>query len=231
MHWPLYEPLRRGLAQLFRRRRGIRDDVVVAGVAYATQPEFCWDPFTEVVAAIPGVRRIDVTVAGGAYGYELQRRLPVYREQIRQGHVGARAIGVSFHDRLAARRAVQTSSIDIAFVRYNASHPGARQEVYPHLALRHRTLVYGFTSTDGFVAPRRVRQLGLTGEFWRPAITDCYRFALTPPQVNGVLCSLSTAREVAALCRALEHGPLDAEEERYLIDLASLDQGRALLTD
>ena len=229
MHWPRYEHLPRGLAQLLRRRRGIRDEIVVAAVAYATQPEFCWNPFNEVVAAIPGLRRLEVTVACGAYGYELFRRLPEYRAQLRSTHVGARATGISFHDRIAARDAVKKSSVDIAFVRYNAGHPGARKEVYPYLTLRHRTLLYGFTNTDGFVSRARIRQLGLTNDFWRPAITDHYRFALTPPQVNGLLCSPWTPREIGALCRAVETGPLDAEEEQYLVDLASLDEGRAVL--
>ena len=83
MHWPRYEALRQGMARLFRRRRGIRDDIVVAAVAYATQPEFSWFPFEEVVEAVPGLKRVDVTVAGGAYGYELPRRLPQYREHRR----------------------------------------------------------------------------------------------------------------------------------------------------
>ena len=229
MHWPLYQELRRGLAQLVARRRGIRDEIVVAAVVYATQPEFCWFPFSEVVAAIPGVKRLDVTVAGGAYGYELHRRLPQYRLHVHSKHVGARATGVSFHDRLAARRAVKASSIDIAFVRYNASHPGARRDVYRHLPVRHRTLLYGFTNTFGFVPRRRIRALGLSSDFWQPVVTDHYRFALTPPQVNGVLCSLDTPRQVDALCRAVEQGSLDQEEERYLVDLAMLGEGRAVL--
>ena len=229
MHWPLYEALRQGLAQLFRRRRGIRDEIVVAAVAYATQPEFSWAPFEEVVAAVPGLKRVDVTVAGGAYGYELPRRLPQYREHRRTRYAGARAIGASFHDRIAAREAVKKSSVDVAFVRYNAGHPGARRDIFPHLTLRHRTLLYGFTNTGGFVPRPRFRRLGLTDDLWFPSVTDHYRFALTPPQVNGILCSPSTPREVEALCRAVEKGPLDAEEEKYLVDLASLDQGRAEL--
>jgi hypothetical protein len=227
MHWPLYAELRRGLAQLVTRRRGIRDEIVVAAVAYATQPEFCWFPFAEVVDAIPGVKRLDVTVAGGAYGYELPRRLPQYREHLTSKHVGARAIGVSFHDRIAARRAVKRSTVDIAFARYNASHPGARTDIYPHLTRQYKTLLYGFTNTNGFVP--KVGKLGLSRDFWQPAITDHYRFALTPPQVNGLLCSPDTPREVDALCRALEQGPLDEEEEQYLIDLAKLHEGRAAL--
>ena len=229
MHWPLYEPLRRGLARLLSRRRGIRDDVVVAAVAYATQPEFCWRPFEEVVAAIPALKRLDVTVAGGAYGYELHRRLSQYWAHVESKHVGARATGVSFHDRIAAWDAVKKSSVDIAFVRYNAGHPGARREVYPHLTGRQRTLLYGFTNTDGFVPRHRMRALGLSSDFWAPAVTDHYRFALTPPQVNGLLCALDAPRQVDALCRAVEKGPLDAEEEQYLIDLAKLHAGRAEL--
>lgn len=229
MHWPLYEELRLGLARLIARRRGIRDDIVVAGVAYVTQPEFSWLPFTELVDAVPGLKRVDVTVAGGAYGYELHRRLPQYRAHVAAKHVGARATGASFHDRTAARNAVRQSTVDIAFVRYNSGHPGARKEVYPHLALRRKTLLYGFTNTGGFVPPRRIRELGLSRDFWYPAITDHYRFALTPPQVNGLLCSLGTPRHVDALCRAVEQGPLDEEEEQYLVDLARLHDGRAVL--
>ena len=105
----------------------------------------------------------------------------------------ARATGVSFHDRIAARHAVKKSTVDIVFVRYNAS------------------------------------ALGLSSDFWQPVVTDHYRFALTPHQVNGVLCSPDTPRQVDALCRAVEKGPLDAEEEQYLVDLATLAEGRAVL--
>jgi hypothetical protein len=227
MHWPLYDALRRGLTRLLKRRRGIRDEIVVAGVAYATQPEFSWLPFVELVDAIPGLRRLDVTVAGGAYSYELPRRLPQYRAHLESKHVGARAIGVTFHVRIAAREAVKKSAVDIAFVRYNASHPKARTEVHPHLPERRRTLLYGFLNTDGFVP--RIRTLGLSRDFWQPAITDHYRFALTPPQVDGLLCAPKTPREIDTLCRALEQRPLDAEEEQYLIDLAKLREGRAVL--
>jgi hypothetical protein len=43
---------------------------------------------------------------------------------------------------------------------------------------------------------------------------------------NGAACHDAA---VDALCRAVEQGPLDAEEEQYLVDLASLDAGRAVL--
>src|SRR4029077_19645120 len=70
MHWPLYEPMRRGLERLLDRGVGIRDDIVVAGVSYATQPEFCAMPFRELLESVRGLARLDVLVAGGAYAGE-----------------------------------------------------------------------------------------------------------------------------------------------------------------
>src|SRR5262249_48820271 len=75
MHWPHYEGSRRGLAELLTRGRGIRDQIVVAVVSYATQPEFCSMPFAELLEAMPGLDRIDVLVAGGAYANEFLVRL------------------------------------------------------------------------------------------------------------------------------------------------------------
>ena len=75
----------------------------------------------------------------------------------------------------------------------------------------------------------RYASLGLNDNYWQPKATDYYRFALTQPEIDGLLCSPSTPQEVEALSSALEEGPLDEEEEKYLIDLAMLDQGRAML--
>src|SRR5947207_9929281 len=71
MHWPLYEASRRGLRNLIRSRKGVRDDIVVAVASYVTQPEFCTMPFVEVATAIPGLERVDVAVMGGAYAADV----------------------------------------------------------------------------------------------------------------------------------------------------------------
>ena len=77
--------------------------------------------------------------------------------------------------------------------------------------------------------PERYAELGLNDDYWQPEITDYYRFALTRPEIDGLLCSPTTPREVEALSKALQAGPLDEEEEKYLIDLAALDEGSAVL--
>ena len=48
---------------------------MVAVAAYVTQPVFCRAPFLEVRDAIPGLERVDLLVAGGAYRGEIDARL------------------------------------------------------------------------------------------------------------------------------------------------------------
>jgi hypothetical protein len=227
MHWPLYEATRRGLQNLFARG-SVRDEVVVAGVCYPTQPEFCALPFAELVAAIPALERLDVLIAGGATAPDLAARWPVYLEHRRRGFQGARAVGATFHDRAAARAALQDASLDLALIRYNPDHPGARRDIFPHVPEQPRPLLFGFKSTFGYVPPARMAAFGLPApEYWHPAITDHYRFALSPPEMDGLLIALKTPGEVAALAAALEQEPLTEEEENYLTDLAGVSRGEA----
>jgi hypothetical protein len=229
MHWPLYEASRRGLGVLLASNRRARDQIVVAVACYPTQPEFCAMPFVEVLDAIPGLGRIDVGVMGVVYAADFRTRLPIYRRHRQERHAGIAAIGGSFHDRHAARAAVSRGAIDIAFVRYNAAHPGARVDLLPHLRPPRAAPVFNFSSTSGFVDRRRMTELGVGLEYWRPRIVDHYRFVLTRPEIAGVLCALGEPWEVASLERALTQGPLSAEEERFLIDLAALDAGHVAL--
>ncbi len=228
MHWPLYRQTRRGLRQLLARGHGIRDQIVVAAVCYPTQPEFCSMPFEELLEAIPGLDRLDVLIAGGAYAGEFATRLPVYQEHRRTGFVGCRAIGATFHDRQAARRALAENAVDIAFVRYNPGHAGARRDLFPHLTQPTSTLLFGFKSTFGYLHPEQMTGLGLPGDvYWHPEITDHYRFALSRPELDGLLIAPATPSEVAALAEAMDRGPLDEEEQTYLMHAALVAQGRA----
>jgi hypothetical protein len=228
MHWPLYGNSRRGLQHLLARGQGIRDQIVVAAVCYATQPEFCSTPFEELLEEIPGLDRLDVLIAGGAYAGEFAARLPVYEEHRRTGSAGCRAIGATFHDRQAARRALAEDAVEIAFVRYNPGHAGARRDLFPLLTQPALALLFGFKSTSGYVRPEQMTALGLSGDvYWRPEVTDYYRFALSRPELDGLLIAPATPDEVAALAETVEKGPLDEEEETHLMHTALVAQGRA----
>ena len=119
-----------------------------------------------------------------------------------------RALGVSIHDRPRAGRLAEDSPLDLLMIRYNAAHPGAEEDVFPHLA-RRRTAVVAYTATCWRKLLRPPR--GWDG----PAATagDCYRFCLTSPHVDVVLTAPASAAELRENLRALERGPLSPEEE------------------
>ena len=229
LHWPMYEPLRKGLIDLLKKK-GRRDQVVVAVAAYVTQPDFCEAPFEEVIEAVPGLERIDVAIAGGAYGHELSGRLPIYARHRRTGFCGIRAIGASFHQRTTASWAISERLVDLALIRFNAKHVGARADLFPALPAR-RPLLYNFKSTYGYVAPERLDALGLHGDSWRPTPADHYRFVLSQPQFDGLLCAPMREREVTELSDALLQGPLSQADGAYLERIAKADGPSALQGD
>ena len=231
MHWPIYEATRRGLARLLERHPGARDEIVVGAAAYVAQPEFLWMPFQEVVGEVPGLERLDLTIAGGSYGHEIDRRLETYARHREVKHAGARAIGASFHDRAAALRIVEGGALDIGFVRYSPHHPKASDDLFPHVTSRaagRRTLLFNFKSTAGHIASEaQYAALGIGADYWRPHPTDYYRFVLGEPALDGLLCALPGPDAVGELADALAEGPLDEDDHQYLLDLGRLLRGTA----
>src|SRR5512133_3787084 len=71
----------------------------------------------------------------------------VQEEMVRLKQEGkVRALGVTTHDRPRAGRLAEDSILDLLQIRYNAAHPGAEQDVFPHLA-RRRPAVVAYTAT------------------------------------------------------------------------------------
>jgi aryl-alcohol dehydrogenase-like predicted oxidoreductase len=122
-----------------------------------------------------------------------------------------RSIGISIHDRVRAGRLVADSPLDLFMIRYNAAHPGAERDIFPHLDARKPAIVaYTATSWRNLLkAPR-----GWTG----PTMTagDCYRFCLSSPHVDLTLTGPKTWAQLDETLTALEKGPLSAEEERWM---------------
>lgn len=226
MHWPIYEKLRRGLQLLFER--GLREEVVVGVVSYVAQPEFCHTPFDEVISTITGLKRIDLRIAGGASFQDLLGRLAEYRATSREN--ASSAIGASFHHRQAALFALNHNLVDIGFLRYNPLHRGAEEDLFPHLHPQGPALRYNFKSTVGFLEKDALASIGLSEEHWHPSPTDYYRYALSNPHLDGILCALNDVSHVRALADAMSEGPLSEGQRDYLNDLAELSLGKATLS-
>ena len=219
MHWPYYEASRKGVKALLASRPGIREEIAVAGVCYPTQPEFQVAPFAELVHAVPRLQWIDVFVAGGVYPRDLLSRVDVLRALVAE--VGRGVVGASFHDRQAARSAANLRITDLCYVRYNPVHPGARDDLFPHVKRRHAPL-FNFKSTTGFVPHDTLRALNVDPGLWYPDATDYYRYALSRPQMDGLLFAVDHQRHLEELHRALHRGGLTPAEEEHLEELALL---------
>lgn len=123
----------------------------------------------------------------------------------------ARAIGVSIHDRVRAGKLAAEGPLDFFMIRYNAAHPGAETDIFPHLPAK-KPIIAAYTATAWkklLKAPN-----GWTG----PIATagDCYRFCLTHPAVDLVVSAPKTTKELHENLDALEKGPLSAEEMAHL---------------
>jgi aryl-alcohol dehydrogenase-like predicted oxidoreductase len=131
-----------------------------------------------------------------------------------------RAIGVSIHDRPRAGRLAEDSPVDLFMLRYNAAHPGAERDVFPHLAKRQPSVV-AYTAT----AWRKLlqRPKGWTGDVMTAG--DCYRFCLSSPHVDLVLTGPSNRRELDDNLDALARGPLREDEQTWMRDFGRAAHG------
>jgi aryl-alcohol dehydrogenase-like predicted oxidoreductase len=122
-----------------------------------------------------------------------------------------RAIGVSIHDRPRAGRLALESPIDLFMIRYNAAHPGAERDIFPHLAAR-KPAVVAYTATSWRKLMRRPRK-------WNgPVMTagDCYRFCLSSPSVDVTLTGPANLAQLEESLDALERGPLSPDESAWM---------------
>ena len=131
-----------------------------------------------------------------------------------------RAIGISIHDRQRAGRLAEDSPLDLFMIRYNAAHPGAEVDVFPHLAKR-RPAVVAYTATSWRKLMRR------PGGWDGPVMTagDCYRFCLSSPHVDVTLTGPASYAQLSESLDALERGPLSADEERDFRALGKVVRG------
>jgi aryl-alcohol dehydrogenase-like predicted oxidoreductase len=123
------------------------------------------------------------------------------------------AIGISIHDRERAGKLVQDSPLDVFMLRYNAAHPGAERDVFPHLAVR-KPAVVAYTATSW-------RKLLRAPPNWKgrvPTAADCYRFCLSSPHVDVVLTGPKTRAELEENLDGLARGPMSPEEDRHMRD-------------
>ena len=131
-----------------------------------------------------------------------------------------RAFGISIHDRERAGRLAQEADLDVMMFRYNAAHPGAERDIFPHLGDA-RPAMIAYTATSW----RRLLKApsGWTGKV--PTAADCYRFCLSNPDVDLVLSGPANETQLDENIAALERGPLSAEEMSWMREFGQAVHG------
>jgi aryl-alcohol dehydrogenase-like predicted oxidoreductase len=109
-----------------------------------------------------------------------------------------RFLGVSTHQRTRVPDLARES--DVVHFRYNAAHPGAERDIFPHLGVDRPGMV-SFTATSWGQLVRR-----------GAAAADCYRFVLARPEVDVCMTGPRDAAQAREALRALDLGPMTAEE-------------------
>ena len=132
---------------------------------------------------------------------------------------------VSCHHRPSFVAMMKDPALEAIMIRYNAAHPGAEREVFPHLSDRVPG-VLGFTATrwGSLLKPK----LMPAGERV-PRGSDCYRFVLSNPSVHVSLAGPKNGAELDEAMAALDRGPLDEAEMAWMrrVGLAVRGDGKA----
>ena len=139
-----------------------------------------------------------------------------------------RAIAISIHDRERAGRLLADSPIDLFMIRYNAAHPGAERDIFPHRPAATQTraparapAIVAYTATSWRKLLKKPR--GWTGPVMSAG--DCYRFCLSSPHVDLTLAGPRNWTQLQEALDALDRGPLSAEEDCWMREFGKAVHG------
>jgi aryl-alcohol dehydrogenase-like predicted oxidoreductase len=120
-----------------------------------------------------------------------------------------RYLAISSHNRRFVSQLANGTDIDVVHFRYNAAHPGAETDIFPHLtANRAGTVSFTATSWGQLLKPRPHEHT--------PTASDCYRFVLTRPEVDICLTGPANAAHMDEALKALRLGPMNENELAWM---------------
>ncbi len=161
-----------------------------------------------------GLEHADVLLLGWHNRRPSRRVVDAALELRRKGRIAH--IALSTHRRTLLPTLLDDDTWSIWHVRYNAVHRGAEREIFPCLAERERAerpgmVTYTTTRWGHLCDPARAPAGVAT-----PTGTDCYRFALTHPEVDVCLAGPDDPEQMKQALAALERGPMDEDELAWM---------------
>ena len=138
----------------------------------------------------------------------------------------ARFVAVSGHDRPYLGQLVTGTDVDVVHVRYNAAHPGAERDVFPHLPPQDRPGMVAFTATSW---GQLLRQRSIPAGERTPTAVDCYRFVLSNPFIDLCMTGPASAAHVDDALAAVEAGPMSEDELAWMRRVGAAVRQKAIL--
>lgn len=202
--------LRRGrFAEALRNLSHSRQRMVLVAQSFSPAASLlCWS----IERALRSLRfdYADILLLG-LWNRPLPARILDAARKLRQRGL-VRFLAVSSHHRPLVPQLAAIPDLDVLHFRYNAAHPGADQDIFPHLPA-HPPAMVSFTATSWgqLLDPKKTPPGDPV-----PTAADCYRFALTRPEVDVCLTGPSNAAQMEEALRAIELGPMSADELAWM---------------
>lgn len=205
-----------------------RDDVVLVLQSYARFGAFVKRSVESGLRKL-GTDYCDVLLLGW-FNSEPACRIIEAAESLRERGL-VKATALSSHHRPLFPTLLDDQRYGAWYVRYNAVHRGAEQEVFPAIADRGRAQrpgVVSYTNTrwGHLCDPKRTPPGEPT-----PSGTDCYRFALSRPEVDVAIAGPDNSEHMHQALAALDAGPLDEEKLAWMRRVGDHIYGRDATTN
>ncbi len=133
-----------------------------------------------------------------------------------------RHLAVSTHTRALVPGIAAGSGFDVVHFRYNAAHPGAETDIFPHLPAEGGPGLVAFTATSWGQLLGKGSLQGIAGSHSLPkgervpTATDCYRYVLTRPEVDVCMTGPKDAAQMEHALAALRLGPMNQDELEWM---------------
>ncbi len=200
------ELMGRAIRQLARTRR---DELIIVVQSYARHGVFVKASLRRALKSL-GIDHADMLLLGW-FNSEPATRVIDAAYELREAEL-VKHIGISGHERKMFPTLIDDERYGIWHLRYNAVHRGAEKEVFPSLDGRTRSArpgVVTFTSTRwGQICDPAKTPTGVA----TPSGTDCYRFALSNPNVDVAIAGPGSEGEMSEALAALQAGPMSEDE-------------------
>jgi len=202
----------RGLTAIARKRR---EDAIIVVQSYARFGTFVASSFEKALRQL-AIEYADVLLLGLWNSPPPERVLASAHALVEAGK--ARHVIVSCHHRPTFEKYIRDPRYGAIMLRYNAAHRGAEREVFPKLAEAARDGV----ALPGVVAYTATRWTALIDPQFTPPgektplATDCYRFALSRPEVNVCIAGPRNGADLDQAMAALDLGPMSEDELAWI---------------